>query len=231
MKYSAPLKHIVQRLTASQKPNTSRHALKIHGHVKALANAVESMEAIATNRDPTQTEAAHEVRIAKAARQLMQHGEKMKAQLHDGMAEGLGDINGEIRTKNNFSAHPVYGPEVRHALRLMTDQQRHDVVRQALDKGDGQTMAAIMEAPEVTTGLDPKQMTAYREAFEKKHTPELVEQREELYESFDAGLVALRNADNAAREWLKPGRLREIEEAQERHSNATRSFESSVQAV
>lgn len=224
MKYSKILSHHEKRLTEQLKGRGGPFV----DEVRRMARSVEALENLAANRSPMMTEDAHTAKIGQSAQRLKTQAEAANERVHRVLGTRLEELGGRIREKAGLFVRDQFAAEIRQALRSMPEKDRYAALNDAVKRGDGQTIQAVAEAPELLSGVPAEIATRSVEALEKQKAGDLIAERDALYESFDETLAALKAVNMAARDGFDPAKMREIREAEERHAEASEGFNSAL---
>ena len=227
MKYSLPLRKLLERLDTI--PDGSLHAGHRHvqAHITALTQAVESLEKVAQHPDPTETEARHAQRVAEAAKKLLKRADKIAEHLTVDIQEATQTLSDALTEKAGLREN-AYASEIRAAMRGMGKRERAQVLQQAVEDGDGATVAALTSAPTVVTGLDATYAERMADAFTRKHAPEVVNARDSLMENYSTALQAVSLAKSASDAAVDAEFIREIQQAQDQARDAQEAFDNAT---
>jgi hypothetical protein len=117
--------------------------------------------------------------------------------------------------------------EIRSFVRTMDTPERHDFIRQALEKGDEATMSSLLGAPSYLSGLTDEFQASYTRLFRERVAPDKAKRLRVMQAARD---MIERNAPLFFPELTKAvgapphkaARLREAKTAAERHFAVTR---------
>ncbi|SHK89325.1 hypothetical protein SAMN05216369_3515 [Marinobacter antarcticus] len=228
MKYSAPLKEIGSRMAKAAEK--SSHARSLQIHVNQMVRSVEGLENFSANKSPKDTDAGHTLKIAAQAKRLQTETQRWEKSLNDNARRGINELDMAITEKAGLR-ETLHGAEIRAAFRGMSFKERGEALNAALKAGDGATIAAISEAPALLSGVTSDMQTRYREGLQEAMAPEETAAKADLFEAFDAGLVALGIVRKSIDSGYDPVQLREIEESEAQSAEAYRALESSYNPV
>jgi hypothetical protein len=228
MKYSKPLAEIGSRMSKAAEKNAYARSLQIH--VNQMIRSVEGLENFSANKSPKDTDAGHTLKIAAQAKRLQTETARWEKVLNDNVRQGIDELDRAITEKSGLREN-LHGAEIRAAFRGMSLKERSEALNSALKAGDGATIAAISEAPALLSGVTADIQTRYREGIMAALAPEETAAKAELFESFDAGLIALGLVNRSIASGYDPVKLREIEQAEAKSADASRSLESSYNPV
>lgn len=219
MKYSKAMRFITETVQGDDGYHTlSRHELR------QLTRQLDAMEALAENKSPKDTDAAHVLKLESVGKQLLEKRNKAKEIIEQRTSETLQGIDRQIRQSLNMK-HTPFANEVRSALRSMSSTGRARAIDSAIKNKDGGFFEAIEEAPAMLSGIDKKMQKESVTRFMQAHAPDLLAKSEAVLESFRASLDALDVPVRAVREGVNPDALQGIKAAEERHLQAQRAFD------
>ena len=227
VKHSVVINHHVQRLERIISDKLSSYSHKHLMEMRKMASAVQGLERWAVSKNPKETNEAHMAKIASAAKRLGTESTKNLNLINDIYIEGLNSLDSAIKQEANLLPNK-FAVEIRQMFGGMNNKQKMEVLNNALESKDSATMAAILEAPDMISGLNQDTRDRYKVAMEKMLAPELYQQRVELNDSYELSLAADRSIQNAIRDGFDPVKLAEIEEAEGVHQEAAREFESAM---
>lgn len=227
MNYSAPLKAIIEKTEEQLHQGSSQYSHHFLHEMRRMTQSVESLESLANHRDPRLTEAAHTTRMAEASRKLGHTRDKYKERISALTQEGLTVIERDLKARANLTP-TAYAQEIRSAFLSMTHKKRGEVLDKAITEGNSEILAAVLDAPELVTGLDRERREGYKEKLFLTVAPELVAQRDEIMEIFKVGLTVSDTVKKAIDESFDPVKVRKIEEQAQQHQEAAAKFEASL---
>ena len=105
--------------------------------------------------------------VGKAERKLTDGLKAARAQL----AEGTARVQAKIDAMVSFKGDD-YAPEIRAAFKAMPVEQRQAALSEAVDNMDTSTLAAVLDAPTITTGLSPELRAALKGRFLQRLCPD-----------------------------------------------------------
>lgn len=164
-------------------------------------------------RDPEQTPDAHFMAIKRLGEQTLTRASIASDQARE-RAEGvLGEIQSALNHQLGLSETHRAG-EIRTMLRGLPDSDRMAIIQQAIADKDGQTIAAIVEAPAYLSGLKADQAKAIRTQYERAHGGDLPARAEALTKAIDINRKTAMQALQFQSALLPAERAREIEAKQ-----------------
>lgn len=119
----------------------------------------------------------------------------------------------------------AYGQEIRSRFHAMSPGDKVKALQSLIEGKDGASLDAILNAPPVLTGLNPAELTNYREQFFQAACPELVQARD-VYRDLKSHIdAAIETVDAATNEYSDPIKLRDLEEREAASVAATAQLE------
>lgn len=229
VKHSLVLKTHVERLEKRLNDRSSSYARKHLMEIRKMASSVEGLERLALSRNLKDTPEAHLAKVASATKRLKTQSTNTLNSISETYREGAKALTESIQREANLVPNK-FAPEIRQAFHGMSHKDKMDVLNNSLKNKNTETLAAILEAPEILTGLNEDTKARYRDSAEKMLAPELYQQREELNEAFEVALAAEKSMYNAIKEGFDPDKLAEIDAAEQKHQEAAQAFESAMTA-
>lgn len=200
-------------------------ARQMHGEVNRIRLHAEALDRAAANRDPTKTPAAHEVEIAKAARQLDRQALACLQRCGEIFRAASLDVDARIAERANLKPD-AFAAENRTAFRELDNAGRSKLVKELIDQGRGPELAAILKAPQLLTGLPADRLARYEEAFIAKHAAAELGERETIEAAFNEMCAASQAASLFVKELTDPNKLAEIERGVEAAKDASAALQS-----
>lgn len=200
---------------------------KINFEINRLSNGAAALEKLATTRNPMDTPAAHEKRVATAARK---YGEEVKAaigRMGSIVQGGLQDAEQRIAQKVNL-VPDGFAAEIRSAFRSMNNGDRVKLLNELVAGNRGPELAAIVKAPSVLTGIDDTLKARYSQLIVSTHAPEESAEQARLTDALEAGIVSTRLGDQVVEAYLDPANLAAIEQGESTARDADAAFASAL---
>lgn len=225
MKNSIPLRVIYGRMTEAAGNNELNSAAReMSTEVLRLVISLEGLESIIEKRDPTITEAAHKLRVSQAAKKLTQRAADTLDKINDYSHDGLNRLSDRIDEVAGLRPNE-YAGEIRTAVRALKPDERRNVLKRALDSGDAATVAALVDAPSVVTGIEPEFAGAMREGFISKRAPREIEARDLLLETLSLAVKSVGTVKSVASTAADEKGVQKIIREQQAADDARRNFE------
>lgn len=122
----------------------------------------------------------HRQRTTYAATKFQESLKRAKTSLHEREAVGLESFE-KSRIERLRMQTDKYVLPITEAFRTAPNRaERLRWLEQAVNEGDGRTLAALAEAPSYVSGIDPDTLASHLEAAEAKHAPDLFERRQQF---------------------------------------------------
>lgn len=221
------LAHIAARIVEGLPDSGHAATRKIHAEVIRLQNGANALEKLYATRNPIDTPAAHEKRIATASRK---YGEDVKASLgrlstivHDGLV----DVEKRTSAKVNLVADG-FAQEIRSAFRAMNNTQRVELLNELVESNRAPELAAIVKAPGILTGISDEMSTQYAGLIVSKHAPQEAAEQARLMTALEAAVTATKVGDQVAAAYSDPINLSQIERGEEQARAADAAFASAL---
>lgn len=173
---------------------------------------IDLQEAFA-RRDPEQTEDGHFMAIKRLSEQTLTRAATASDEARK-RAEGvLRDIGEALRRELHLTETHRAG-EIRTMLRSLPESERNAIIQAAIGERDGQTIAAIVEAPAYLSGMKPEQAKAIRSQYERTHGGDLPARAEALAKAIEINRKTAMQALQFQSALLPMERAKEIEAKQ-----------------
>lgn len=225
MKNSVPLRVIYGRMTEAAGNNELNSAARsMSSELLRLIVSLEGLESIIEKRDPTITEAAHKLRVSQAAKKLAQRADDVIDKINEYSHDGSNRLSNRIDEVAGLRPNE-YAGEIRAAVRALKPAERRDVLKRAIDERDASTVAALVDAPSVVTGIEPQFAEAMREGFISKHAPCEVEARNLLLETLSLAVKSAGTVKSVASTAADEKGVQKILQEQQAADDARRDFE------
>ncbi len=133
----------------------------------------EQVNQVRTVADPALTEDGHVLRVNQVAERgierICKGYDRAKQALATAEAGYLAEI--DAATRMTPTAHAA---EIRAVVRAMPEQERYSTLLNAMNTGDAVTLAAVLNAPGITSGLTDDQVSNLRAMYQRKAAPDAV---------------------------------------------------------
>jgi hypothetical protein len=217
---------IVDRMTSNIGDHPAARQLK--AEADRLRRGAEALDNVRRNRAPADTNEAHTLKVAKAARKYEAEVEAAVTRANQIWGSGITDVNRRIVEKVNLKADD-FAKEIRTAFRELDSKTKVDRINQMVEENRGPELAANVDAPAILTGISDQQCAMYRQAIISKHAAAELEEQEKLEEVFGASLDAAKAAKGLVSRLADPGELAHIEHVDAVAKEASAAFHESLQ--
>lgn len=201
----------------------------INAKLAAAAEAVLTLEKLAANRNPIETDAAHAKRVADAAGRLKAKVSRLESEITEETQRQRERLAREIKTQARLTPSQ-HAAEIRASLRAMPEKERLSVMREAL-RGSltgAEILAAVADGNFITTGLPDEVRTRFIQDFQKTQAPELFAEMSALEELLEHAPQVVGLANEAASEAVDDSYIQRINEAEKSAQAAADAFSASV---
>ncbi|WP_296762647.1 hypothetical protein [Sediminimonas sp.] len=234
MKYSAPIKKIMERELARIEGRGQDGPTRVIGEIGRLHSAVQSLEAVALNRNPADNDALHMkkthdagVRLAKAVKATRQRANEILNAHNERLSEKLMERTG-LRPPENLEGIMRHS-EFRAAVRSFDAKDRRDILREAVKAKDTEALGALFNASPLVTGIDPNFVKEMRGVYEQSVAPEVIAEMNQLLEADGALQAVARSAEKVATDSQDERAVEAFIRAQQAAEQANESFTSAMQ--
>lgn len=202
-------------------------AQRMLAEANKLAQNAEALDNINARRRPSETEAAHVLRVAERARAFDREITAGIQRMGRAFAEGMQDVQQRIDSATNLKPNAFAG-EIRAAFRELSGKARDKQVTEWMEAGAGAELAAILRAPGLLTGLSDAQRSAYERSYTAKHAGEELDEQAMLESAFNSFTTIQQTAGAFAASLLDPHKLAEIEKGEADARAADQAFKQSL---
>ena len=167
---------------------------RLHGAAGALADIIS---ASAKTADTPERKAQ---RVSDAGNKYLEAVNRATADLNAREIGGKDALNQQFADRVNLTTDGYrYSGQVLDAIRAADQTQKIAMLTQIVESGDGRPLAAILEAPQFTHGIDKGMLDRFRDSMESKWAPDITQKRER----FDLDLATANTALSAAEQIAK----------------------------
>ena len=215
--------HIAARILDGLPDNGHGATRRMHSEIVRLQNGAAALEKLAATRNPLDTSAAHEKRVATAGHK---YSEEIKVSLQrlSGIVQvGAQDVELRIAQKVNL-VPDGFAAEIRSAFRSMNTSERLKLLGELATDNRGSELAAIVKAPSILTGIDDALKEKYSQLIASTHAPDESQEYARLMDALEAGIVSTRLGDQVVEAYLDPASLASIESGESAARAADASF-------
>lgn len=195
----------------------------IRTRITAAGRVVESLDRFAKTRNPTVTPDAHSLKVEAKAKTATADMARIFEGFNEALRRRVIELDTSINEATNFRANEQ-AAEIRAAIRGMPEKERlKAVLAMAADRNSGPVLAALSGQPAFLTGLQPDFSSKIITAFQFKHAPEQVAERDALV---DKTFASAHGLFGKIEHYIKqlPGDTSEIREGIERATQAEEAY-------
>jgi hypothetical protein len=206
--------NLTERLSGrlDSRPN-SRHAKKILSLIEKMEIQAAALDKTRKARNPVETEAAHSRKVAGVARKLQAEATRVREEVSDIYVAGVAELGNAIDF-NSELVQTEHSAEIRAAFRNMTGKQRSDTLNAALQEGNSEIIASVGMVPSILSGVTADVQQRYMDVIRQQKAPDLIAQKEDLAEAYDAADAADKLAGIIFAENYDPGKQSAIDKAE-----------------
>lgn len=141
---------------------------------EALISGWDAVHNLASVKNPKDTTTAHREKVVKQAQRIYDQAAPRINRAQEGLRSRQAEIDQEINKKLGILDRGG-SPEIRAALRTLSDSDRRAAIMSAIKNKDEVLLSAVFTGHPVTMGIPEKDLQGLREHAKKKIAPELVE--------------------------------------------------------
>lgn len=149
--------------------------------------------------------------VGRAAGRLRLIAEEAQKAITSKAQEAAASFESALREHSRLTPGP-FGAEIRARLHAMKPGERVKAIQAMIESKDGSSLAGIVDAPSMLTGLSAEDLGKFRDQFYRVAVPELVQARDTFRDLAEHLQTAIKTAMSAASEYSDPRKLRELEE-------------------
>lgn len=185
-----------------------------------IRSAVESLDALHANADPTLPREAHVARVGRSAQQLQSKLESFQNSLGLAYSQASGRLSAEAVDRLGLK-EGKYAEELRRTVLAMPLSERIAYVGEIAKSEDaGPLLAALSSAPAILHQVPKDVLRAAEQQFIATFAPDIPERQTELDNAHDIASAALRTAGAMASEFQDRRELDRITQAQDAAAQA-----------
>lgn len=146
------------------------------------AETLNSLNSLRAKPNPLETVARNHANIEN----LVNQATGKLSRNHDDAARALTNAETELTAKVATAANlkpDAYAAEIRASFKAMKLQDRQAALSQAVEDQNRQVLSAVMDAPEIVTGIPAQLTIALREKFNRDVAPFEMQQLDKLKEA------------------------------------------------
>lgn len=150
---------------------------QIRQEIDGLGKLMQSLIDIREQKDPTKTAAAIALEYGQKFEKAQDTVKRRIERLSSILANLSEEADRTLIEKSGLYRNTGREAEFREVLRGMTEKQRKDFVKRAVDNGQPEVLSAIMDAPPELSGLTDEYVTNAKEQYIGLHFPEYARER------------------------------------------------------
>lgn len=159
------IKALVERL-----PTEGRAAVAAASHLRTIHSLAEKVVQLKANPDPMKSDLANGQDVEAARKRLDTAITSARTQINTALHEERKELDA-AQIKRADLRPDEYAAEIRTVFRGLNDEQRSAFMKDAIERRDAPTVAAIALAPIAVTGLSADRAAAYRTAYLHRAAP------------------------------------------------------------
>lgn len=183
---------------------------QLQAEVTRLGKKAEALDAVRARRNPTETPAAHALKVSKLARAFDAEIAQAKGRLTQSWGAGVSEVYRRIEDKANLKPDAFAG-EIRTRLSQMSAKDRDAQLKRWIDENRGPELAAITKAPPMLSGLSGQETAMWEAAHIERHAASDVAEAKALDEVYAIITSATKAVGDFARELTDPETIAAIE--------------------
>lgn len=142
----------------------------------------EQVNQVRTVGDPELTEDGQVLRVHQVAERAIDRIGKGYDRARQALATAEAGYQAEIDTATRMTP-TAHASEIRAVVRAMPEQERYSTLINAMNGGDVVTLAAVLNAPGITSGLTNDQVANLRSMYQRKAAPDAVASLEAVHKA------------------------------------------------
>lgn len=183
-----------------------------------LGNLVESLAAVREKPDPTKPRAAVALEYLQKLEKVKKTAETHLKNAASRLQLSQDKAESEMLNKTKLNFVTSRAAEIRATFRQLDEAQRQDFLKRSVESGNGEILAAVLDAPAELSMLPESVISRARDTFIASHAPEYLQ----TVEALDTAQRRLELAYDAFLQETDNLRDRGIEEFAENGQNAAR---------
>lgn len=203
-------------------------AKSIQGAINRLYRGAEALDAVARNRSPLDTPAAHALKVAKLAKRLDSEITSTLNTVGQTWGAGFNDAQRRIDEKVKLIPDP-FASEIREVFRGLEPAKKGEFIQRLVNENRGPELAALIKAPTVLTGLGDREREGYEKAIYSRHAAAELDEQTALEEVFHTANVACKSAGEFVKALQDPGQIAQIEHEAAQADAAGDAFNQAMQ--
>jgi hypothetical protein len=195
--------------------------------ISGLGNLVESLAAVRETPDPTKPRAAVALEYVKTLEKVKKTAETNLKNAAYKLQAAQDKATCEMFSKTKLNFVTSRAAEIRATFRQLDETQRQDFLNRSVESGNGEILAAVLDAPAELSMLPESVISRARDTFIASHAPEYLQ----TVEALDTAQRRLELAYDAFLQETDNLRDRGIEEFAENGQNAAREANKALELL
>lgn len=220
-----PIENAVRELQS--RFNATNPTAAMAASFSKVALAIGGLEQLRQHRSPLETREAHQTRTMRAAAKLSDQMSRLKDDAGQAYANAIVQAEDKISAAARLVPSP-FAAEIRQAFRVMTPSERTSALSDLVKSGDGPSLAALRDSPNLLHGIDPSILERVIQQHIQAAAPEELKALQSAREAMDVFSALATTATRRAAECQDARLLAQIEEADAAAKAATQSFEAAL---
>ena len=224
--YISTISHLTKNISDRYPDNSNHRGVNLKREAQILERAVKALHDIDARKSPTVHPDAHYKKVGIQAGLLKKKVAEATVRIQKTQREAFIENDNQIEQHLNLVENQ-HGQELRSVLRGMKPAERRSTILQIIKQGDSNSMAAILKASPLLSGIDGEMQDNYNDQYVKTHAPFLIESRDQMQDTVKELSIVLSSADKAADSLIDPERLQSIEDGERLANEADTAFNGS----
>ncbi len=140
------------------------------GWLKQARETWERVNHVRTTADPSMTESGHILAVNETAEKAMNGVLRNFDSARAALTASAARLQSEIEDAARLTP-TAHAGEIRSVIRSLPESDRYNAILTAMNGGDTATIAAVMSAPGITSGLSDDQVKNLRNMYTKRAAP------------------------------------------------------------
>ena len=145
---------------------------------RGMAETAQRLVKMRENQHPSDTQYQHLNKVAREYEQAIKTHGLMRDRARSTITHRLNEVDDGFKKSVNYDTRDAQ--EIRAVLREMKPSERAEAIGAAIGSGDGNVLAAVLDANPIATGITKEQQEAYRTRAMHQHRPDLLALEREL---------------------------------------------------
>lgn len=220
-----PIENAVRELQS--RFNATNPTAAMAASFSKVALALGGLEQLRQHRSPLETREAHQTRTMRAAAKLSDQMSRLKDDAGQAYANAIVQAEDKISAAARLVPSP-FAAEIRQAFRVMTPSERTSALSDLVKSGDGPSLAALRDAPQLLHGVDTTLLSRVIDQHVSQSAPAELATLQAAKSAMDCFQALATTATRRSAECQDSRLLAQIEEADAAAKAATASFEQAL---